>query len=136
MKIISGGNSLWLITEFNILIIFWKFNKSNIEQICDIDLMDNYYNYKYAFNDDNLKFIFFNNDASNNTKVIKNTNYIITSEFLINLKNNNNTNNYINKNIINKTIEKTNPNKRHPKLKKVFYLFLMYLARGLSPMMN
>ena len=131
VKIISGGNSLGLITEFNKLIIFGKFNEPNMEQICDIDLMDNYDNYKYVFGDDYLKFIFFNNDTSNDAKVIKNINYIKISEFLVNIKNNNNeketknvninnnTNNSINKNIINKTIETTNPNKRHPKLRSV-----------------
>ena len=141
VKIISGGDSLGLISEFNKLIIFGKFNEPNIDQICEIDLMDNYDNYKYVLNNNYLKLIFFNNDSSNNIKIIQNITYTKIKDFLVNINFDNNnkneketknqnakinsntnaSNNITNNNKIdNKTIEVTNPNKRHIKLKSAF----------------
>ena len=62
IKIITAGNSLLLISEFNKIIIFGKFNEPNKDEIKIIDLVDNYESYKYIFNDKILKVIFFNNE--------------------------------------------------------------------------
>ena len=62
VKLMTSSNSLLLITEFNKIIIFGKFNGENKDKVKIIDLIDNYESNKYIFNDQILKVIYFNND--------------------------------------------------------------------------
>ena len=84
IKIITGGNSLMLMSEFNKLIIFGKYNEPNFDSVIIVDLNNNCENYKYIFNDNILKVIVFNNEVPN-SEVIKNINNIKINEFLVNL---------------------------------------------------
>ena len=93
IKIITGGNSLMLMTEFNKLIIFGKYNEPNLDNITMINLVNNCENNKYIFNDNILKFVIFNNEVPN-PEVIKNILNIKINEFLVN--------------VINKEIQKKN----------------------------
>ena len=83
-KIITGGNSIILMSEFNKLIIFGKFNEPNNEQITIVDLINNCENNKYIFNDNILKIIIFNNEM-NVPETIKNITNVKISEFLVNM---------------------------------------------------
>ena len=87
IKIITGGNSLMLMSEFNKLIIFGKYNEPNLDQLTIVDLVNNCENNKYIFNDNILKLIIFNNEG-NNPEIIKNITNIKLNEFLVNVKNN------------------------------------------------
>ena len=84
-KIITSGNSLMLISEFNKIIIFGKFNEPNINEIKIIDLVDNYESNKYIFNDKLLKIIYFNNEELNKN-IIGEIQVLKTDEFLVNTK--------------------------------------------------
>ena len=112
VKIITSANSLMLMTEFNKLVIFGKYNEPNLAHVTIVDLVNNCENNKYIFNDNILKLIIFNNEEPN-PKIIQNISNIKINEFLVNIKNvekkeninkNNkidtkqNTNNNINKN--------------------------------------
>ena len=113
INVITGGNSLMLMTEFNKLIIFGKYNEPNQDQVTIVNLVDNCENNKYIFNDNILKLIIFNNETSN-PNLIKNITNVKIDEFLVNiikkenpekdmnLKNNEIINNKPNDNIINK----------------------------------
>ena len=101
-KIITGGNSIMLMSEFNKLIIFGKFNEPNNEQITIVDLINNCENNKYIFNDNILKIIIFNNEM-NVPETIKNITNVKISEFLVNMpkiEKNNKTENINNNNEI------------------------------------
>ena len=84
VKIITSGNSLLLISEFNKIIIFGKFNE-NKDEIKIIDLIDNYENNKYIFNDKLLKIVFFNNEDLDK-KIFGDIKSIKIEEFLVNTK--------------------------------------------------
>ena len=86
IKILTGGNSLMLMSEFNKLIIFGKFNEPNLDQITIVDLVDNCENNKYIFNDNILKLIIFNNELSN-PEIIQKVSSVKIDEFLVNLPN-------------------------------------------------
>ena len=85
IKITTGGNSLMLMTEFNKLVIFGKYNEPNLNQVTIVDLVNNCENNKYIFNDNILKLIIFNNEESN-PKIIQNITNIKINEFLVNIK--------------------------------------------------
>ena len=89
VKIIPGKKSLLLITEFNKIIIFGKFNEPNINEVKVIDLIENYDTNKYIFNDQILKIIIFNNENSNKN-IIKEIQSIKIEDFLVNTKNDKN----------------------------------------------
>ena len=99
-KIITGGNSIMLMSEFNKLIIFGKYNEPNNDQITIVDLINNCENNKYIFNDNILKVIIFNNEM-NVPETIKNITNVKISEFLVNtpkIEKNNKTENITNNN--------------------------------------
>ena len=83
-NVMCGGNSLMLMTEFNKLIIFGKYNEPNLDQITIVDLINNCDNNKYIFNDNILKLIIFNNEMPN-VNVIKNIINVKIDEFLVNI---------------------------------------------------
>ena len=83
-NVMCGGNSLMLMTEFNKLIIFGKYNEPNLDQITIVDLINNCDNNKYIFNDNILKLIIFNNEMLN-VNVIKNIINVKIDEFLVNI---------------------------------------------------
>ena len=82
VKLMTSSNSLLLITEFNKIIIFGKFNGENKDKVKIIDLIDNYDNNKYIFNDQILKVIYFNND-NQSKKIFGNIESIQIEEFLV-----------------------------------------------------
>ena len=120
INVIIGGNSLMLMTEFNKLIIFGKYNEPNLDQVTIVDLINNCDNNKYIFNDNILKLIVFNNETPN-INIIKNITNVKIDEFLVNVtkkenqknenidkinnKNNEIINNKTNENIVNKNNE-------------------------------
>ena len=85
VKIITAGNSLLLISEFNKILIFGKFNEPNINEVTIIHLVDNSENHKYIFNDHLLKFVIFNNENINKN-IIEKIETVKIDEFLINTK--------------------------------------------------
>ena len=89
VKIIPSKKSLLLITEFNKIIIFGKFNEPNINEVKVIDLVENYDTNKYIFNDQILKIIIFNNENSNKN-IIGEIQSIKIEDFLVNTKNDKN----------------------------------------------
>ena len=109
-----------LMTEFNKLIIFGKYNEPNLDQVTIVDLINNCDNNKYIFNDNILKLIVFNNETPN-INIIKNITNVKIDEFLVNVtkkenqknenidkinnKNNEIINNKTNENIVNKNNE-------------------------------
>ena len=82
VKLMTSSNSLLLITEFNKIIIFGKFNGENKDKVKIIDLIDNYESNKYIFNDQILKVIYFNND-NQSKKIFGNIESIQIEEFLV-----------------------------------------------------
>jgi alpha-tubulin suppressor-like RCC1 family protein len=89
VKIIPAKNSLMLITEFNKIVIFGKYNEPNINEIKVIDLVDNYDINKYIFTDQLLKVITFNNENINKN-IIGNIENVKIEDFLVNMKNSKN----------------------------------------------
>ena len=85
VKIIPSGNSLLLVSELNKIIIFGKFNGEKKDEVKVIDLVDNYENNKFIFNDQLLKIIYFNND-NQSKKIFENVENIKIEEFLVKTK--------------------------------------------------
>ena len=85
VKIKTAGNSLLLISEFNKILIFGKFNEPNINEVTIIHLVDNSESHKYIFNDHLLKFVIFNN-ANLNKNVIEKIETVKIDDFLVNTK--------------------------------------------------
>ena len=131
INIMIGANSLMLMTEFNKIIIFGKYNEPYLDQITIVDLINNCDNNKYIFNDNILKLIIFNNETPD-INVIKNITNVKIDDFLVNIskkenpkidnidkkqniKNNEIINNKPNDNIVSKNNElnmKNNNNKK------------------------
>ena len=84
VKIINAGNSSMLISENNKIVIFGKFNE-NKDEIKIIDLVENNENYKYIFNDQILKVVFFSNEITKK-KIFENIQTVKIEEFLQNTK--------------------------------------------------
>ena len=89
IKIITAKNSLLLITEFNKIVIFGKFNEPNVNEIKVIDLNENYEINKYIFYDNLLKVVTFNNENVEKNIISKIENVKI-EDFLVNTKNSKN----------------------------------------------
>ena len=89
IKIITAKNSLMLITEFNKIVIFGKFNEPNVNEIKVIDLNENYEINKYIFYDNLLKVVTFNNENVEKNIISKIENVKI-EDFLVNTKNSKN----------------------------------------------